>query len=164
MNTDPHSKIEYELALRAPQLGGFGFVIRWEWSYTEDEHQIYQVDAKCYRCEAAVKFDDQGLPTAPFQFSGTDILKSLRPVQSNELDRINPVLNISLKWDGCSNNWLPSYIHLCEPDHLIHLADLIKYVIRKAVATMEDSAAFSEAELTEGDLQYLPSIPYVPQS
>lgn len=156
-------KIEYELALRSPQTGGFGFVIRWRWTHALDGERLINGHAMCYRCEAADDVDYADVPTGSFDYTETPILTDNRPVELNEFDEARPVLVLSVKWDGCINANFPHSIHLCEPDYMVQLADLMKYVVNKAVTTMKESGQ-EEIELTEGGLTYLPTIPYQPES
>lgn len=155
-------KIEYELALRSPQTGGFDFVIRWQWSFATDSGRILHANAKCYRCESADDVDYADVPTAPFHYEKVRILSDSRPAELNEFDSATPVLDLSVKWDGCTNTNFAQYLHLCELDYMVQFADLIKYVTNKAAKAFEESGGV-DAEITEGGLTYLPPIPYQPQ-
>lgn len=150
-------KVEYELAMCSPQTGGFGFVIRWE-RWVDHCTDTYSIRGTCFRCIAGNDLDSEGRMLGPYEFESVEIADNRAGVELNEFDGQSPVLAFSFKWDGTTCVNMPHFIHLTEPDYLIQLAELIKYVTLKGVAMLDSSFT----KCSSDGLTFAPSIPYKP--
>ena len=59
-----------------------------------------------------------------------------RLVEDNSIDRLEEVIEGSVKWDGCANIAYNNYMHYCEPQELVEQAEVLMWCYKKAKETI----------------------------
>ncbi len=132
---------ETELAL-CRDTDGFGFVIQWAW--TPSAELSHRLHAIVWRVTEAEREDTEGRMVGGFD--------------PNSLTNV-PVYVMFMRYDGrtCSN--MLQDLSLTDAEDLIHMADMIKYVARKAARLIDPSQV--EINIPEDeDLKYFKSVPF----
>lgn len=155
--------IQYE-QLRDLNNRQFGYVVRWCINRSPF-HGFLSVTADLFEITATQGQPFvEGFPVGPFRFAETDFeMDKSNEVggEQNEFTYLPPTLRLYIKSDGCSHLWFSPYLHVCSPNAICDLANVLKYLAGRALEFGKQENKMQHDELSRLEPLFS-SKPYVP--